>query len=88
MAPTACSLLRAAEYSQGYIRQNGKNYAIDASGNPQGEFSDEGRQQLISQGYGTANSKEFLDQYQVATGLKNSQTVQSADGVAPGPASR
>ena len=85
--PDSMLALRAAEYSQGYIRQNGKNYAIDAEGNPQGEFSDEGRQQLISQGYGTANSQEFLDQYQIASGLKNSQTAQSTDSVAPGPTS-
>ena len=85
--PDSMLSLRAANISQGFITQNGINTAIDAQGNPIGTFSDEGKQKLISQGYGTANSKEFLDQYQIATGLKNSQTVQSADSVAPGPAS-
>ena len=85
--PDSMLALRAAEYSQRYMVQNGVNVAIDAQGNPIGTFSDEGKQKLINQGYGTANSQEFLDQYQVASGLKNSQTAQSTDSVAPGPAS-
>ena len=84
--PDSMLALRAAEASQGYIRQNGRNFAIDAEGNPQGEFSDEGRKQLVSQGEGNANSQAFLDQYKVQSGLVTPAEAQSADSQAPVPA--
>ena len=84
---TAVALNGAAEASQRYITQNGRNFAIDAEGNPQGEFSEEGRKQLVSQGSGNANSQAFLDQYKVQSGLVTPAEAQSADSVAPGPAS-
>ena len=85
--PDSMLALRAANLSQNFMTQNGVNIALDAEGNPIGTFSDEGKQKLINQGYGSANSQEFLDQYQIASGLKTSQTAQSTDSVAPGPTS-
>ena len=58
--------MRAAEASQGYIRQGGKNYAItgeDDKGNYTfTEFNDEGRKALVKDGNSTINH-EFMDTY-------------------------
>ena len=58
--------LRAAEASQGYIRQGGKNYGITGTGEDGKrtfeEFSDEGRQALVKDGNSTINHS-FMDQY-------------------------
>lgn len=58
--------LRHAEASQGYIRQNGKNYAITGTGEDGKrtfqEFSDEGKNALQSDGNKTT-SQEFLKNY-------------------------
>lgn len=60
--------LRAAEASQGYIRQFGKNYAItgeDDKGNYTfTEFDDAGRKALVKDGNSTINH-EFMDTYQM-----------------------
>lgn len=59
--------LRAAEASQGYIRQGGKNYAI--SGSKDGkreftEFNDDGRRALVKDGNAQVSQK-FLKDYMV-----------------------
>ena len=60
--------LRHAEASQGYIRQNGKNYAITGTGEDGKrtfqEFSDEGKNALQSDGNKTIG-QEFLKKYMV-----------------------
>ena len=73
--------LREAELSQGYMRQNGRNFAVDSQGNPTGEFTDEGRNQLRANGYGNANSEEFMGKYQVSAAA-----AQSQDSKTPPPA--
>jgi len=58
--------LRAAEASQGYIRQGGKNYAITGEGEDGKrqfqEFNDEGRRELVKDGNKSA-SQDFLKKY-------------------------
>lgn len=57
--------LRAAEASQGYIRQGGKNYGItgEEGGKRQfQEFNDDGRKALVKDGNAVA-SQEFLKKY-------------------------
>ncbi len=60
--------LRAAEASQDYMRQGGRNYAItgkDAEGNyTYEEFNDAGRKALVKDGNRTINH-EFMDTYAV-----------------------
>lgn len=60
--------LRAAEASQDYMRQGGRNYAItgkDAEGNyTYEEFKDPGRKALVKDGNSTINH-EFMDTYQM-----------------------
>tara|TARA_R100001163_G_C5046516_1_gene183768 strand:+ start:190 stop:1482 length:1293 start_codon:yes stop_codon:yes gene_type:complete len=60
--------LRAAEASQDYMRQGGRNYAItgkDAEGNyTYEEFDDAGRKALVKDGNSTINH-EFMDTYQM-----------------------
>jgi len=58
---------RQAEASQNYMRQNGINMAIDAQGNPLGEFSDAGLKALKAKGSGNAAAQSFLQQYGVQT---------------------
>ena len=62
--------LRNAEASQGYIRQNGRNFAITGEGEDGKrqfqEFNDEGRRELVKDGNKTTG-QEFLKNYMMPT---------------------
>ena len=55
--------IRQANAAQGFVRQNGRNIAIDSSGNPLGEFNEQGRQALLNDGSKTTAGDEFLQNY-------------------------
>ena len=76
--------LRHAEASQGYIRQNGKNYAITGTGEDGKrtfqEFSDEGKNALQSDGNKEA-SQSFLKEYMM--GETNAKAAENPAVEAP-----
>ena len=77
--------LRAAEASQGYIRQGGRNYSVGEDGKLT-EFSDKGRQALMKDGNNSARGDDFLKQYM--TEKATPAEAQSPDSGNPEFASR
>ena len=77
--------LRAAEASQGYIRQGGRNYSVGEDGKLT-EFSDKGRQALMKDGNNSARGEDFLKQYM--TEKTTPAEAQSPDSGTPEFASR
>ena len=78
----AAMALRAAEASQGYIRQNGRNFAITGTGEDGkrtfGEFDDEGRRSLVKDG-NSSISHSFMDTYGVTPKESTDSAVPTAD---------
>ena len=78
----AAMALRAAEASQGYIRQNGRNFAITGTGEDGkrtfGEFDNEGRRALVKDG-NSSISHSFMDTYGVTPKESTDSAVPTAD---------
>ena len=76
--------LRAAEASQGYIRQGGKNYGITGTGEGGKreftEFNDDGRRALVKDGNSSIDHS-FMDQY----GIKQEPEAPPTPDVAQSP---
>ena len=78
----AAMALRAAEASQGYIRQNDRNFAITGTGEDGkrtfGEFDNKGRRALVKDG-NSSISHSFMDTYGVTPKESTDSAVPTPD---------